>query len=206
MARKNAFDGKFSDADFDELMRTSTSAAVRTNYRESVGSNRLSFMPRTADMSLRSSVTSKQASPRPSQAQNFWDIPEVSVNSFNGKNISIASDNFVPNDQVEEILKKDEKAQEAEFASIPRVEKTPSNETNWEEQQSTMRYPEMSFGQYCQDHLGNNIRDVYGNTSPRKRSMRGPLVEMSNIESPSEPSNRLGLKHLQKLISELNLL
>lgn len=204
MARKNALENKFTDADFDEIMRTSTSASVRSNYRESVGSNRLSFMPRTADMSLRSSVTSSAASQRPSVAQNFWDEAKVSANSFNGKNISVASENFMPADQAEEVLKKDGEAQELEYAPIPRVQKTSNNETNWELQQSSMRQPEMSFGQYCQAHLGNNIRDIYDNSSPKKRA-RVPLVEMSNVESPNEPSNRLSVNHLQKLISKLNV-
>lgn len=62
--------------------------------------------------------------------------------------------------------------------------------------------PEMSFGRYAHEFVkNNNIRDIYGNKSPPKRSKGMPLVELSNIETP-EPSSRSGTAKLRKIISE----
>lgn len=104
----------------------------------------------------------------------------VSSNSFTGKNISAASSDFTPAED---------------------LEKTNSNETNWQDR-SSMKSQEMSFGQVFQG--SNNIRDVFGNKSPPKRRDRVALVELSNRESPAE--NRLGMSRLQDFISECETL
>lgn len=184
----------FFDNEFDAIMRSST-AAVKSMYRESMG--RLSVFPRTADMSLRTSISSYN--PKISGG-DFWDEAMVSTNSFAGKNYSMASDDFKPAEQMAEKMQEDEISQEQEYATVPQIQKSNSTETNWEER-SMMRQPEMSFGQYCNDFLGtNNIREVYGNKSPAKRN-RVALVELDTIDSPRD-SNRLELSHLQRLISK----
>lgn len=186
------------DNEFDAIMRSSSSSAVQDKYRESMG--RLSFHPRNADMSLRTSMGSN--APKMS-IDDFWDKAQVATNSFTGKNMSMASDDFRPAEQMIDKLYKDGIDQEQEYAPVPQVQEKTSNESNWENRSST-RQPEMSFGQYCQGFLGsNNIRDLYSNKSPSKRN-RVALVELDNSE-PQVESNRFELSNLQKLISEFIL-
>lgn len=124
----------------------------------------------------------------------------VSSNSFGGKNYSVASDGFAPGEQMINQLEEDEMEQQNEFATLPNVQKTLSNESNWENRNS-MRQPEMSFGQYAQNYLGgNDIRNIYGNKSPAKRN-RVALVELDNTEAAT-PTNGSELTKMQKLISK----
>lgn len=197
LAQIRVNDKTFSDFDFDEIMQSSTSAAVRSKYRESIGATRMSSVPKTADMSLRSTITS--SAPRHSELNDFWDKAQVSSNSFNGANMSVASADFnAGNENLSEMFGNDEIEQKKEFAPIP-VPRTNSNESNWENQSMQ---PEMSFGRYAHQFVkNNNIRDLYGNKSPPKRSKGMPLVELSNIETP-QPSSRLGTTQLRKIISK----
>lgn len=191
---------KTFDCDFDEIMRNSTSSAVRSKYRESMG--RLSVFPRTTDMSMRSSVSTSSL-PKASGG-DFWDNAKIASNSFVGSYCSNMSESFRPAEEMDEMLKSDEMEQEKEFATIPRVQKSNSNESNWEVPNRSGRQPEMSFGQYIASNIAtNNIRDIYGNTSPAKKG-RVALVELDNLSTPSETS-RLNLSNLQKMIRKLSL-
>lgn len=195
MARKNDPSRAILDRDFDEIMKTSRSEKVLAKYRMSIGMKSFTSVPRTADMSLRTSMSSMN--PRNSERDDFWDEAMVSTNSFTGKNISLASSEFTPAEDLEDRLQEDQAEQEYEFCAIPPVQKTNSNETNWQDR--TTRTQEMSFGQYF--HGTDNIRDIYGNKSPPKRRNRVALVELSNRESPADPA-RHGLSNLQELISK----
>lgn len=196
LAQIKVNDKTFSDFDFDEIMRSSTSEAVRNKYRESIGATRMSSIPRTADMSLKSTITS--SAPRHSEVNDFWDQAQISTNSFTGANMSVASADFNVGENVSEVFRKDEVEQQKEFAPIP-VPRSNSNETNWENQSMQ---PEMSFGRYAHEFVKlNNIRDIYSNKSPPKRSKGMPLVELSNIETP-QPGNRSNTAHLRKIIRE----
>lgn len=186
-----------NDMDFDEIMRTSVSSDVRSKYRESIGMGRLSFLPRTADMSLRTSIAS---SCNQKTSDDFWDAAKISTNSFNGRNMSVSSECFRPAEEMVEQLKVDEIEQEQEFATIPNIQPV-TDQTTWEERAS--RQPEMSFGAYCQDFLPVKIRDVYNNKSPAKRNNRVAMVDVTNDDDSSNEGSRIGAAHIQKLISEL---
>lgn len=174
-------------------MRSSASEAVRNKYRESIGVARLSSLPRTADVSMRSSTSS---------TSDFWGNVKVAGNSFNGTAYSVNSEDFVSAEKYAEKINEDEIERQKEFAVFPPREKGDNIEGNWD---ASMRQPEMSFGQYANNFLGsNNIRDLYNNASPKKRNNRVALVEINKTETPKEPQNRLGTSHLQKLISEFN--
>lgn len=192
----------FSDIDFDEIMRTTSSEAVRNKYRESIGMGRLSSFPRTADMSLRSSVSSNVARhSRIDSKEDLWDNVQVAPSTFSSKNCSVSSDCFKPAEDMAERMRQDEEEQEREYAPIPRVNQTTNNETNWEERGS-MRQPEMSFGQYANCfYKGNDIREIYSGKSPSKDRKRVALIEMSQMETSAD-SNRLNTNHLQKMISK----
>lgn len=198
LIRKNIPNRNF-DMDFDEIMRTSVSADVRSKYRESIGMGRLSSLPRTADMSLRTSFGSNN---NQKNSGDFWDAAKVSTNSFNGQNCSAMSDDFRPAEEMVEKLKEDEFEQEQEFATIPHVP-IATDQTTWESRSS--RQPEMSFGAYCQDFLPN-IRDLYGNNrSPAKRTNRVAMVDDDEDSPSGNESGRLGMTHLKKLISKLSV-
>lgn len=187
-----------SDLDFDEIMRGTSSEAVRNKYRESLGMGRLSTYPRTADMTLRSTISS--STPRHSKfgSDYFWDKAKLAEpNGFGSKNCSVLSDCFKPAEDMAERMQQDEEDQEQEYATIPQ-----RNQTNWEER-SSMRQPEMSFGQYANHYYkGNDIRDVYSDKSPSKDRKRVALCEMSNVETSGD-SNRLNPNNLLKVISKL---
>lgn len=189
----------FSDVDFDKIMQTTTSEAIRNKYRESIGMERLSSYPRTAEMSMRSSINSNASELPPAEGKDdFWNNVKVTSSGFNTKNCSIASDYFMPAEQMAEKMKQDEVEQEFEFATIPRVSKTSSADTNWEERGS-MRHPEMSFGQYAYHYYqGNNIRDVYSGSSPSKDRKRYALVEMETSRVSNDENSRLNTNRLQK--------
>lgn len=191
------------DEELDELFRTSISANVRDKYRESNIGTRFSSTPRTADMSLRTSFSNTD-SQRNSGNLDFWDEAKVSANSFNGSNVSISSDAFQPGEEMSQQLREDEIEQQKEYATIP-VAKSNSNETNWENRDMT-RQEQMSFGQYCQPFLSeNNIRDLYSNTSPRKRQNRVPLVELSHNETPKDSPFGMTSMKLREIVSKLML-
>lgn len=196
-----------SDLDFDEIMRSSSSEAVRNKYRESLGMGRLSAYPRTADMSLRSSVSSNNT-PRHSKVddgkEDFWGKTKFVSSGFGSKNCSVSSDNFKPAEEMAERMQQDEEVHDQEFATIPR-NKANCVDTNWEENNS-MRQPEMSFGQYANYYYkGNDIREIYSGKSPSKDRKRVALLEMSNMETTSdEPSRLLNTNNLQKLISKFS--
>lgn len=156
---------------------------------------RLSSLPRTEDMSFRSTM-STSSFPRNADRNDFWDDAKIAANSFNNQQVSMDSDEFQPAEKMMEQMADDEMEQQKEFATIPRVKKTNSNESNWQERSS--RQPEMSFGQYCQD-FGEDIRDIYSSSSPTKKN-RVALVDMSNVDVSLESSNRIGRAHLEKLI------
>lgn len=181
--------------DFDEIMKSSCSQAVRDKYRESMSMGRLSSLPKTADMSMRTSVASSN------QQMDFWDEgAQPSFSSITGKNLTFSSESFRPAEEMSRQLKEDERAQEMEYATIPvkRLEET----STWSNVTST-RPPEMSFGQYCQEKVMlSDIREIYGNASPRKRSNRVALVELSSNESGMENSSISDPEKLRKLLSK----
>lgn len=176
----------FSDTEFDQLMKTSSSEAVQAKYRESMapGRSTMTTMPRTADVSMRSSMSSTASNN--GGKRDFWDA-DVGVSSFTGPNISMASSLFKSGVDMLDKIAQDHDEQQQEYATIPSVNRTYSNESAWQDR--TSRAPEMSFGSVCQKFCGNNnIRDVYGNQSPRKRHNRVPLVEVTQVESPNNSS------------------
>lgn len=184
---------KASDLNFDEIMKASPSEVVQAKYRMSMGMTSLGSLPKTADMSSRTSVSSSTT--KRSGFDDFWDDAKVSTNSFTGNNISMASSDFAP---AENLLLEDQGEDENEFAPI---HKSNSDETNWQDR-SSVKMPEMSFGQFFRG--SSNIRDIYGNKSPPKRRDRVALVELSNQETPAD-QNRLGMSRLQEIISKLIL-
>lgn len=167
----------FQDMDYDEIMKTSSSAAVRNKYRESLGMSSISEL-RTANTSMRSSVATNSSVNR-----DFWDQARVSTASFCGKNVSLGSnDSFKPAEQ----MKWD-------------FNECTNNDSNWEN--GTTKTPEMSFGKYAQLHVGkNDVRDLYSKTSPVKKA-RCPLVEISANETPIQKV-RCGKTDLEKIISK----
>lgn len=180
--------------DFDEIMKSSASQAVRNKYRESMSMGRLSSLPKTADMSRRTSTASSQRN------MDFWDAAQPSFSSVAGNNLTFSNESFTPAEEMSQKLKEDEKAQEMEYAIIPgtRHQETSSN---WEN--TLTRQPEMSFGQYCQEKVqAIDVREMYGNASPRKRTNRVALVELSSNESGMEVSSISDPEKLQKFLSK----
>lgn len=187
----------FSDTEFDQLMKTSSSEAVHAKYRESMAPGRLTMttMPRTADISMRSSMSSTVSNNNGGK-RDFWDA-NVGASSFAGPNMSMASSLFRSGVDMLDKIAHDQDEQQQEYATIPSVNRTGSNESTWQDR--TTRAPEMSFGPICQKFCGsNNIRDVYSNQSPRKKH-RVPLVEVTQVESPNISSRTE--THSQKGIS-----
>lgn len=174
LINKNLPSQAFKDVDYDDIMKSSSSAAVRNKYRESLGPARQSE-PKTANASLRTSIATNNS-------MNYWDQAQVSSSSFYGKNMSVSSENFKP----AENMKWD-------------VNECAANDSNWAD--GTMRPPEMSFGKYAKQFVGaNTARDLYSKRSPVKKP-RGPLIELSSNES-SVGSIRLENANLEKLISK----
>lgn len=177
-------------------MKSSLSQVVRDKYRESMSMGRLSTfsLPKTADMSQRTSMASSSH-----KGMDFWMEPSFS--SVTGKNLTYSNEDFRPAEEMSMQLREDEKAQEMEYAAIPvkRVQET----STWENT-TTFRPPEMSFGQYCQEKMENNdIREIYAKASPRKRSNRTALVEMTSNESRLDSMSSIS-DVIEKLISKLN--
>lgn len=180
--------------DFDEIMKSSCSQAVRNKYRESMSMGRLSSLPKTADMSLRTSIASSH------RQMDFWDEAQPSFSSATGKNLTFSNESFRPAEEMSQQLKEDERAQEMEYATIPA--KSLKENSTWDNM-TNMRPPEMSFGQYCQEKVKvNDIREIYGSASPRKRSNRVALVELSSNESGMEVSPISNTDKIEKLISK----
>lgn len=176
LIQKNLPSRAFQDFDYDEIMKTSSSAAVRNKYRESLGVSKISEL-RTANTSMRSSVASNATS-----NLDFWDQARVSTTSFCGKNVPVnKNDTFKPAEQMKWDFN----------------ERT-VNESNWED--GAMKAPEMSFGKYAQNFIGsNNVRDIYSKKSPVKKP-RGPLIEITCNDTPFDTN---GKSNLEKLISKL---
>lgn len=196
-ARSTTFKNNY---DFDAIMQTSLSAAVRNKYRESMSTGRLSAVPSKSNQSS-------------GNQRDFWDYEDdinPSFSSLTGKNITYSNEDFRPAEEMVDQLDEDEKMQEMEYADIPVIK---VNEmSNWEENQavSSSRGTEMSFGQYCAKNIrADNIRDVYGNKSPPRRQNRVALVELSTNESLKDTSstkdvkpNYHDTKKLEKFISK----
>lgn len=159
-------------------MKSSNSEAVRNKYRESMENGRLSTLPRTADISLRSSsnVSSHQGT-QAFTSKNVWG----DFTSFSGKNFTYSNEDFKPAEEMAMELEEDEARNQIEYASIPRI-KNSAETTQWDEI-TVSRQPEISFGQYCLENVkSNNIREVYNNQSPPKKQNRVPLVEVETNE------------------------
>lgn len=201
---------KFGNLDFDEIMKTSSSEAVRSKYRESLAVGRLSNFPKTSDTSYRSSISAKNnqnvrttftKDPSEDQRKDFWDDANPSFSSFTGKNLTYSNEEFTPAENMGARLDEDEKMQEMEYAAMPQVGKVQEETLNWENIQS--RQPEMSFGQYCLEKVKqNNIREIYNAASPPKRQDRIPLVELTGNES-AVVGDLFDSKNVEKIISKL---
>jgi hypothetical protein len=199
---------KIGQLDFDEIMRSSSSEAVRNKYRESLANGRISNFPKTTESSFRSSITNNENYRTTSTAgkKDFWDEAQPSFSSFTGKNLTYSNEEFTPAEHMALQLDEDEKMQEMEYAVIPRVNKAQEETINWENNVS--RQPEMSFGQYCMDKIRqNNIREIYSNASPPKRQDRIPLVELSANDTglmlnDLKKDGQYDMKNLENLISK----
>jgi hypothetical protein len=133
--------------------------------------------------------------------EDVWDGAGVqqSFSSFTGKNLTYSNEDFRPAEEMAQQLENDEKDQEMEYAAIPgqRARET----LNWEENVGRGRMPEMSFGEYCTQKIQkNDIREVYSNASPKKRSNRVALVELSTNESAMEEPSITDQTKLEKFI------
>ena len=176
LVQKNLQSKTFQDFDYDEIMKTSISAAVRNKYRESLSASRVSEL-RTANTSIRSSIATNLTN-----NTDFWDQAQVATTSFCGKNMSVSSEAFKPGEN----MKWD-------------FNECTTNESAWED--GVTKTPEMSFGKYAQKFVGsNNVRELYSKTSPVKKP-RGPLVEISSNETTMN-SIHLGKTNLEKFISK----
>lgn len=166
-----------STLDFDEIMRTSCSQAVRNKYRESMSMGRLS---KTTDISQRNSMASS------SHKMDIWDGgAQQSFSSFIGKNLTYSNEDFRPAEEMAQQLEKDEREQQMQYATIP-VERARET-SNWEDSMARGRLPEMSFGQVFNEKYENdNIRDIYGKESPKKKLGRVALVELTSNECAME--------------------
>ena len=203
---------KFGQLDFDEIMKSSSSEAVRNKYRESLAVGRMSNFPKTNDSSFRSSISNKNSeivrTTSTISRKDFWDDANPSFSSFTGKNLTYSNEEFTPAENMAFQLEEDEKMQEMEYAVIPRVNTVPEETVNWENNVS--RQPEMSFGQYCMDKMKqSNIREVYSNASPPKRQDRIPLVELSTNDSSIminelKKDGKFDQNYIEKLISKLH--
>ena len=184
---------KFEDTDFDEIMRTSVSADVRNKYRESIGMGRLSSMPRTADVSLRSTNGEPQKA-----NESFWGPGNVYASRFKGQNQSMQSEEFRPAEEMTEKMRTDERDQEQEYATIPNIDLAESS--SWEDR--TKRQPEVSFGAYCKPFLFNSS-DVFGEKPIREQ--RNDRVAMVDVEMEDELMSikNCNIEGLQKWLSKL---
>lgn len=197
-ARSTDLDHKsapFRDMDFDEIMKTSISADVRSKYRESVGTGRLSTVPRTTEMSLRTSYGSK------TNSGDFWDAAKVSMNSFGPQNMSVESEDFQPAEKMTEKFSYDRRQQQLEFSAMPVTPHT-TNGSQWERASGQL---DQSFGVYCQGFLPN-IRDLYNKKSPEKRNNRVAMVDVTNNEDESmvSDSSRFRMSQIRKVLSKLS--
>ncbi|CAG9802725.1 unnamed protein product [Chironomus riparius] len=201
---------KFGQLDFDEIMKSSSSEAVRNKYRESLAVGRMSNFPKTNDSSFRSSISNKNSeivrTTSTVSRKDFWDDANPSFSSFTGKNLTYSNEEFTPAENMAFQLEEDEKMQEMEYAVIPRVNKATEETGNWENNVS--RQPEMSFGQYCMEKIKqSNIREVYSNVSPPKRQDRIPLVELSTNDSSImmnelQKDGKFDQNYIEKLIKK----
>ncbi|KAG5678885.1 hypothetical protein PVAND_008513 [Polypedilum vanderplanki] len=175
-----------SALDFDTIMKTSISAAVKNKYRESMASGRLSVMS--------------------NQKLDTWD-----EKSLMGRNLTFSSDEFKPAEEMASKLDEDERNHEMEYAVIPQVDtqaQTKGNMSLWDENFSIAgRQYEMSFGQHCANNIRfENVREIFPDKSPPKRQNRVALVELSTNNDKTicdEETSRLSLldsMNLEQLI------
>jgi hypothetical protein len=183
--------------DFDTLMKSSISTAVQDRYRQSMASGRLSVMSKNYGHHQRMD----------------WDerSSQQSFSSLAGKNLTFSNEDFRPAEEMASQLDEDERMHDMEFAVIPRGKKgetfTKVNVSNWEENLTLGRQPEMSFGQYCAKNVkSHNIRDIYTSKSPPKRQNREALVDLNTNETLAEKdrsqSSLLDSINLEDLISK----
>jgi len=183
---------QFKDMGVDEILMSSTCPAVRT-MRESMSSR--PSMPRTADISLRSTMSSI---PRPSK--DFWDNSNIQQAScFAGKNLSISSDDFQPSEQMKDKMEADMVAQDQEYAPIPTNQRSHNDTTfNWDRATPEMRQPQISFGEFYQQKAGSlTARDMCPAQSPPKRANRLALIDITQSSSSgaTNESNATKLKN-----------
>jgi hypothetical protein len=175
--------------DFDELMKSSMSAAVQNKYRESMAQGRLS-------------VAQGAASDFNDTARKEFSLL-VKNNPFDGNftrtnNLTYSNEDFQPAEEISSFLNEDMRKNEMEYADIPHVEGiTYTNESNWEDNLTLSKQREMSFGQYCNKNVNQfNIRDIYGGKSPPKRQNRVPLIDVSTNDTNIKKSDSQNLEEL----------
>lgn len=168
-AERNLF-----DHGLDEILMSSRSVEARDKYRESIGSS----IPRTADMSLLSS-TSTSHTGRMSQNGNFcWDSFKCDMIPSDSNNFgSIMEDEFVPAEDMAEKLMEDERKHQNEHSAMPKSQIL-SQESMWDQNKSSYSTPNYSFGQTV-GKMGNEIRKIYPQLSPKKRTNRVPMVDIT---------------------------
>ena len=167
-------ESNFFDHGLDEILMNSRSEVVRNKYRESLGSS----IPRTADMSLLSS-TNTSNSGRMSQNGNFcWDSFKCNMESSHSNNFgSITEDEFVSAENMAQQLMDDEKEHQNEHCAMPK-DQILTHESMWDQNKSSYTTPNYSFGQNIGD-IGNEIRKIFPQSSPKKRSNRVPMVDIT---------------------------
>ncbi|CAO1363619.1 unnamed protein product [Diamesa serratosioi] len=182
-----AAENNFFDHGLDEILMNSRSAVVRNKYRESLGSS----TPRTADMSLLSSTNTSNTG-RMSQNGNFcWDSFKCEMESSRPNNFgSIMEDEFVPAEDMAQQLMDDEKEHQNEHRAMPK-DQTQSQESMWDQNRSSYATPNFSFGQSIGD-IGSEIRKIFPQLSPQKRTNRVPMVDITvngNTRNPMDKSS-----------------
>jgi len=200
---------KFKQMDSDEIMKSSSSEAVRNEYRDILAVKYISNLPETTDS--RSSISRNENVRTTSTAckeRDFWDETNISIWSLAENDTSGLNDEDVtPAEHMALQLEQDEKIQEMESAANPRVNKVQEETLNWENNLS--RQPNMSFGQYCEDEIKqSNIREVYSNVSPPKRQDRIPLVDHNDtgyIINNLKKDGKYDMNNIEDLISKLIL-
>lgn len=203
-ARSTHIQPKKVSLDFDEIMNTTKSEAVRNKYRESLEVRRLSTLQKAPNRTYNASPqnTNENSIRTTSNKRDFWDDTNPVYSSFVANNNTFSNEEFVPAEEMAGRLEEDEKLQEMEHAAIPRKNINCEDTLNWENNLS--RQPEMSFGQYCMNQImQTNIRDIYGSTSPPKlNNERIPLIPISENENSLTNSDFYDSRNLEKIISK----
>lgn len=180
---------------------------VQKFYRDSLAS-----LPRTEDISRRSSVNSNQRFSDNNQAvekENFWDISLASPMEFedsklrSNKNFN-ESNFFTPAEQMQDKLQKDEMEWDRAEATIPgAVNKSSLMESMWENQKFSNVSMSRFFGLNS-----DTIGEIYPNNSPRKKTQdRVPLVDMTNsleesLLDPQKFQDSIRCENIAKMIKK----